>query len=158
MGYIGVGNGVRIGLAGMNGERNFAGTRGTDDSVMVSLRTKVSYFGFLLQKSYVTDRMSMTVGGVLGSGEVKVSFSDPGTFSAFEPVFGDEVLEHQTDAKCGVLEVHGGFSYSLTRFIHLGGDISVPAFFGVEGLSPFTDEFISVNPGARFKVIFGNLG
>lgn len=157
MGYVGIGNGVRLGLAGMNGERNFSGSR-SGDTLLVALRTEISYFGFLVQKNYVHEKMDLTVGAILGSGKMKVSFSDAGTYSAFEPVFGEEKLTHDIKARLGVLEVHTGFTYSFTRFVHVGGDISVPTFISLEGFGAFTDEFVTVNPGLRLKVMFGNLG
>jgi hypothetical protein len=161
MGYGGVGNGVRIGGGGRGGSISFS-EKGDDDTLRV-LEVGVGFGGFLVEKAIVAGRMNLLLGGMAGAGNISVT---PRTMQVTEFPFerrGDDA-QPQTKARFMLLEVHGGFTYSVLSWLHIGVDLSGPFFISTSGFrvesSDFglTDGFTTFNPGGRLRLILGNLG
>jgi hypothetical protein len=60
-------------------------------------------------------------------------------------------------------ELHAGCMLTFLSWLHLGFDLTVPAFisssgFKVESGRRVTDSFITVNPGVRIRIALGNIG
>ena len=102
----------------------------------------------------------MVVGGYLGGGSIQLSTQefDQNDYSAFRSFDDDAEEENRIQAGFGLLEVHGGATYSLTNFFHLGMELTIPVFVSLDGFAPYTTEFVTPNPGINLKIIFGNLG
>ncbi len=160
MGYIGVGNGVRLGGGGMHGNRSFASNTFGGDSV-ASLNLDVSFGGFLIEKAIRRRTSTFIGGGYIGSGKMKaeLGIGDRSQYSHFDD---DDETPSTGEYKTRFLytEVHGGWTHSLLPILHLGAGISVPLFFSSNGFVPYTSGsgFLTVNPGVHLRIVIGNLG
>jgi hypothetical protein len=100
---------------------------------------------------------SYLLGGYIGGGSLDASWTNTGDgYSVFK-----EDNSHKEDgikASFGYFEVHAGVTYHVLPFIHLSGDLSVPLLISIDGFAPYTQDFISVCPGLRVRLIFGNIG
>ena len=162
LGYGGFGNGLRIGGGGSGGKTEIISNRYNGDSAIV-LETHVGYGGFLVEKAFVYNRFNFNIGGFIGGGdiEVKVKSLDMGDIMWIDS--DGDIAESQTlEANFMLLELHGGFTYTIVPIFHLGLDVTVPSFVSPNGFSspgiPYSSEFFTVNPGFRARIIFGNLG
>jgi hypothetical protein len=160
MGFIGVGNGLRLGGGGMDGVRHFTGKSAANSST-INYKTEISWGGFLIEKLVEREKYALTIGGYIGSGslkadwvEVNENYSAFGDFNATSD-YGDSA---KIKAIFGYFEMHTGIVFHIMRFMHLGGDLSLPVIVSSDGFAPFTKEFISICPGVRLRLIFGNLG
>ena len=164
-GVIGLGEGFRLGGGGMSGERRFFSAP-FHDSILV-LNTRVSYGGFLVEKATVKDRWNFTYGGTIGGGTIKVVISEKNSSDLFSVdddystgfYDDDDIFKNNGyQATFFMLKPHWGFSYTFFTFFHVGGAVSLPIFMSMEDILPYTDDFVTVNPGIQLKLIFGNLG
>jgi hypothetical protein len=160
--YGGVGNGMRIGFGGWGGNLYFEGERkdGNNDSVM-SLNLHTSFGGMFIEKAIVHENLNILIGGVIGGGKYSMfrsmkpgnAFNDAGFWTEFEKD-ADEAK-----APFAGLEIHSGLTVSILPWMHLGMDLntmfslSVSGFRGIGGSG-----FTTVNPGARLRIVLGNLG
>jgi hypothetical protein len=157
MGYIGVGNGVRIGGGGLSGERFFASDRVTPDTAL-SLRLKVQYGGFLIEKSVVHRNANFIAGGYIGGGTMTVSarFNQAAGFTPIQQF--DARQYNSVTANFFLTEIHGGVTYTVLPWFHIGADASLPVFYSAEGFQGYASSFVTVNPVFRARIIVGNLG
>jgi hypothetical protein len=160
--FGGVGNGMRIGFGGWNGKLYFEGERrdGNNDSVM-SLNLRTSFGGMFIEKAIVHENLNILLGGVIGGGNYSLyrtmkpgnAFNDAGFWTNFEED------ADQAKASFAGMEIHSGLTVSILPWMHLGMDLntlfslSVSGFRGIGGSG-----FTTVNPGARLRIVFGNLG
>jgi hypothetical protein len=152
MGYVGVGNGVRLGGGGMHGNRSFVSAPFSGDSV-ASLTVDVNFGGFLIEKALRVNNSTMIGGGYIGGGALKAEMGI------------GEFLEEDVDmgsfeARFLYTELHGAYTYSILPILHLGLGASVPLFFSSDGFVPYNagSGFVSVNPGLHLRIVIGNLG
>jgi hypothetical protein len=173
LGYGGVGHGVRIGGGGLGGTRSFAAEKdtlvlGNGDVLidkMYEIEVNVGYGGFLLEKAVVAGNMNFFVGGFIGGGgfEVKVSYGDAGDLLTVTETVAEGTLG-QFEAAFFALDLHGGMTYTMLPWFHLGFELSAPLFLSTEGFVrdfggiPVTDGFTTFNGGGGLRFIFGNLG
>lgn len=158
-GYVGLGDGFRLGGVGMSGERKFSSSRFGGDSILV-LNTKVSYGGFLIEKCMVRDKWNFSAGGLLGAGNIKVAITEQAnTFFFGEDDFpDDDDQQYNHRATCFMIEPHGSVTYSFFYFFHFGARISLPTFMSLDKFGIYTNDFFSINPGMHITLTFGNLG
>jgi hypothetical protein len=157
MGFAGIGGGLRIGGGGMSGERHFTSQRYAGDS-LINYSTKISWGGFLIEKLVTREKYSCVIGGYLGSGSLKAGWVKVNDgYSAFDH-FDWEDDENEIKAFFGYFELHGGTVYNIAPWMHVCGDVSLPVIVSTDGFAPYTKEFISLCPGLRVRLIFGNLG
>jgi hypothetical protein len=164
-GYIGLGEGFRLGGGGMIGEHRFFCADCPGESELV-LSSRISYGGFLVEKAIVKEKWNLSFGGLIGAASNKVVisendnsdlFSDITDFDDFEDI--NDIFDDPTfQAAYLCIEPHIGFSYTFFYFFHFGANIALPTFMPLEKFSPITDDFLSINPGLQVKLIFGNLG
>jgi hypothetical protein len=165
MAFAGLGNGFRIGGAGLSGDRQFVSDTYSGDSVVV-LKTSVSYGGVLLEKAFVHNRMNFLVGGIVGGGSLKVQAAKGEKKSVFwfdNPYDIEDAFSNSSiDAGFLLAELHGGFTYTIFPLMHIGLDVSGAAFVSPDGFSssgiPYTTNFVTVNLGFKLHIVFGNLG
>jgi hypothetical protein len=71
-----------------------------------------------------------------------------------------DTIEHSEDkvavAPLWAFDLHGGATYSLTKWMHLGLDASLTVFYSFNGFSYRQGSFHTVNPGLKLRLIFGN--
>jgi hypothetical protein len=157
LGYFGVGNGLRLGGGSLKGERNFqSGTYGSDSAV--SLRLRVEYGGFLVEKAFVNGHANYCVGGIIGGGTMSATarlvqsdglpVNDQGNTQAGKTITSNFFL----------LEVHCGATYSLVSWFHVGADASLPVFCSSQGFTEYSPMYMTVNPAFRLKIMFGTPG
>lgn len=157
LGFIGIGNGLRLGGGGMSGERHFLSRPGSNDSA-INFCAKINWGGFLIEKSVMAPAYTYIVGGNIGGGAFDASWTGTGEgYSIFTERKSSD-SDKGIKASFGYFEVHGGLTYHVLPFMHLSGDLSVPLLISTDGFAPFTQDFISVCPGLRLRLIFGNLG
>ncbi|MBN1577332.1 MAG: hypothetical protein JW913_12310 [Chitinispirillaceae bacterium] len=147
-GYIGFGEGFRLGGGGMSG--TLLSDCSTNDTV--SLSTRVGYGGFLIEKAFINKRWNFSVGGMLGGGAFTVSIIENSLFN------WDDRDDEGRRAAFFLFEPQAGLSYTFLYFFHVGAGITVPSFMSLDKFGPYTDDFFTVNPGLHIKLIFGNLG
>jgi hypothetical protein len=155
MGYLCVGNGVRLGGGGISCERYFPSDRFAADSA-ISLSVKAEYGGFIMEKAFRYNDCSFFTGMLIGGGSLKVSYSgiDGNIFEA-----SDEQCEtkygRESSAQFALFEVHGGITYTLVPFVHVGADLSIPMFYSAAGFNAFTAGFTTVNPAISVRLMLG---
>jgi hypothetical protein len=152
MGYLGVGNDVRIGGAGLSGEKYLVGNGISSDSTN-TLRLRVEYGGFLLEKAFVHYRANYLVGGSIGGGTLTATAR-----TGQIPAQGSDRVYTSVTANFLLMEAHGGVTYSILPWLHMGADASLPFFYAAEGFQGYTTPFVTVNPVFRARIMLGNLG
>ena len=158
MGFGGLGNGLRLGGFGIDGERIFTSKPYNGDSVSV-LTVRISSGGFLIEKAMVKNRFNYVTGGYLGGGSMSVRMRDSdGMLSSFTRDTSSYSQENGTNASFASIELHGACTYTVYRFMHVGLGVSVPMFISTNGFETYQSQFFTVNPSLQIKVIFGNLG
>jgi hypothetical protein len=157
MGFLGIGNGLRLGGGGMSGSRHFTSSPYADDS-FVNYAVKISWGGFLIEKFVETNKYSYIVGGYLGSGRLKADWVNVRNYTAFNGYDAFDDDDDDLSAFFGYFELHGGLVYHVAQWMHIGTDISLPLLVSSDGFAPYTKEFINISPGLRIRLIFGNLG
>lgn len=152
--YGGVGNGLRVGGAGRSGTLNFQGVH-NDTNYLLGI--DLSFGGFLIEKSMVSNNMNYLIGGVFGGGAYTASLMyGEGAFAKIKNI-------GETNASFVNIEVHGGFTYTLAGWFHCGPVVSLPLFFSAEGFKNSngiikTNGFMTFNPTLQVRFVFGNLG
>jgi hypothetical protein len=53
-------------------------------------------------------------------------------------------------------DIHGGVTYTLTKWMHIGLDLSSTFLYSSNGFSYRQGSFMTVNPGLKLRLIFGN--
>jgi hypothetical protein len=151
-GYIGFGDGFRLGGGGMSGEKQFDCR--TSDTI--SLTAKISYGGFLVEKALLYNRWNLSIGGMLGGGNINVSLTESDFYDWNDLDYDDD--SEGEKAVFFLFEPHIGLTYTILYFLHIGADITLPTFMSLDKFNSYTDDFITVNPGFHVKLLFGNLG
>lgn len=154
--YGGLGNGVRIGVSGWGGEYEF--TSGTNGDSTILLNVSHSFGGFLIEKAFVKNNMNYLVGGTIGFGSLTVTKStsnDPWKTVSDD----DEEIEEEAKAPYSGVNLHSGFTATVLPWMHIGADVNGSFLFSVNGFDiPGCKGFMTVVPGLRFRITFGNIG
>jgi hypothetical protein len=159
MGYGGIGHGIRIGGGGWGGTRKYTSALyGPNRDSLVTLDVEVGMGGFLIEKAFVKEKVNYMIGGMFGGGGFKVSksFHSENKVSAFTG--GITGGEKEARASFTMLEIHGGLTYSVVSWFHVGVDANAMLFISTEAFGGSTDSFITPNGGARLRIMFGNIG
>jgi hypothetical protein len=157
MGYLGFGDGLRLGGGGMSGDRYYLSDVYAQDSI-VSLKVSVQYGGFLVEKVYSHNRYHLITGTQIGGGSITAAVRR--TVRAGNAVFNPEQVNNSGESKTAdffLLQLHGGFTYSIAPFMHVGADAMLPLFYSANGFEGYTSSFATINPSLRFRFMFGNL-
>lgn len=160
-GFGALGNGLRVGGSFQSGSRSYS-TRGNDTTY--TLEVKSSFGGFLLEKAAVVENMNWFVGGIAGGASINVNPSKASNLFSSIDIESDPGKEYnRLRASALLLELHGGCTYSMVKWFHVGAELSTPLFFSPSGFrtparQSVTNGFLSVNPGFRIRIILGNIG
>jgi hypothetical protein len=154
--YGGLGNGVRIGVSGWGGEYEF--TSGTNGDSTIFLNVSHSFGGFMIEKAFVKNNMNYLVGGTIGFGSLTVTkgaANDPWKTVSND----DETKEEEAKAPYSGVNLHSGFTVTVLPWMHIGADVNGSFLFSVNGFDiPGCKGFMTVVPGLRFRITFGNIG
>jgi hypothetical protein len=158
--YGGIGHGVRIGGGGWGGHTQFTRTVGDTD---YTLQVGIGYGGVLIEKALVRGEFNWSMGGLFGAGGIGVELSTVGEGDAFHDLNNTANRMGAVGAAFMLIEIHGGVTYSLLSWMHIGGEVALPCFFASDGFrnasgQSVTDGFFTVNPGIRLRIVLGNLG
>jgi hypothetical protein len=160
--YGGVGNGMRIGFGGWGGDAYFEGERadGRNDSIMM-LNLHISYGGMMVEKALIHKNLNILFGGVIGGGKYSLyrSMQSGNAFNGFD--FWKEFDSDADEAKAAFagIELHSGVTITILPWMHLGMDLNSLFAFSVSGFRGLGGSgFSTVNPGARIRIVLGNLG
>ena len=159
-GYGAVGNGLRIGGSFVGGERNYTAHK---NDTLYNLKIETSFGGLLLEKAFIFDKYNLYLGGIAGGASFDVQPSKTLDFLSTSPVNIDESSYNKLSAPAVLLELHTGGTYTMINWFHVGMDLSLPLFFSTSGFQTpaghsITNGFLTINPGVRFRIIFGNIG
>jgi len=161
-GYGAIGNGLRIGGTYMSGSRSY--TTFINDTIF-NLEINPSFGGFLLEKAIVLENLNAYAGGLIGSSAITVRPSK--TTNALTSISVDSdnfsISFNELKANSLFLELHGGCTYTMINWFHIGADLSAPLFFSNSGFTTsgghsITNGFLTINPGIRIRIMIGNIG
>jgi len=160
-GYGAVGSGLRIGGTYNSGSRSY--TTQFDDTTY-NIEINPSFGGFLIERALVIENVNVYFGGIIGGGNIKVKPSK--ATNAFTSITIDSENRtnfNELNARSLLLEAHGGFTYTMVNWFHIGADLSAPLFFSQSGfVTPgehsVTNGFVSINPGICIRIMLGNIG
>ncbi len=154
-GYGALGNGFRIGGSFHGGSKTLS-TR--NDGTTYACEISTSFGGLLLEKSVVSGSLNWFLGGLVGGGNTELRLHKTGA-SAMEI----ELAVQEYEASSALLELHGGFTWTMISWFHFGINCSIPLLFSPSGFEAanhrsLTTGFFTINPGFSFRIILGNIG
>lgn len=172
LGYAGqVKNGMRIGIKG-NFDYNVlysnewtshrTDSLNKSDSLVDSIgMLHIANFniGFIAEKSVrVFQNVNVYVGGMMGAGGLLVIEDRRELDGEFVKMRDpDDSLRNNSIrfAPMWVFDVHGGMTYSFTKWMHIGFDGSVLWNYSPMGFGTRYGSFWTINPGIRARIVFG---
>lgn len=162
-GYGALGNGLRIGGSFRGGSKSYS-IRSNDSTY--SLEIKTAFGGFLLEKAAVAGSMNWFAGGMAGGANIKVQPSKASGVLSSTASPRDETSPQtfqKLNASSFLIELHGGCTYTMVNWFHVGLDCATPIFFSPSGFRTvgdrsLTNGFVTINPGFRIRIILGNIG
>lgn len=162
LGYGGLGHGIRIGGGGYGGSRKYVSqpfkrTPASPDSTM-SLMMEVSFGGLLVEKALVKENWNVYMGSFIGAGGINIekTTSPTSNASAFSSSGG---TNERATAGFMSMEFHGGATYTIVPWMHIGGDCNALCYFSANGFELAAGNSIyGIAPGFGFRIIFGNIG
>ncbi|MBN2035339.1 MAG: hypothetical protein JW768_01225 [Chitinispirillaceae bacterium] len=181
MGYGGTRCGAKIGGGGWFGYKKFVSnsrnvlqrdssgfvTINNGDTVKVDslarLHTMLAYGGLLVEKNISFGDFTFEIGGLFGGGALVLgkefdTRQNISAFSDFSEYDSAEVVNSWTAAPLYCFDLHGGISYRVARFMVVGADANLFIARSSWGFNLNTDSFLTLNPGIRFRILFGNIG
>jgi len=172
LGYGGVGEGLRLGGGGWGGHKSYYQEKTVNDTVdsLYHLRVGIGMGGFLIEKVLVRGDLNLNLGGFIGAGSLDIQLDrGEGESSIFFDTQDDFDTPRdintlsQLQSTFLFLELHGGFTYTLRPWFHVGTDVSAPFFISSNGFKNSlgesrTGSYVTINPGLRIRIVLGNLG
>jgi hypothetical protein len=181
MGYGGTRCGASIGGGGWFGYKKFVSASRTvplqdslgniifsnSDTVKVDsaaqLYTMIAYGGFMAEKNFSVGNATFEIGGLFGGGALIlgkefVSKENNSAFTDVNEYDSAKVASSWTAAPLLCFDIHSGVSYRICSFMVIGADANLLFFHSNSGFNFNTDSFLTMNPGIRFRILFGNLG
>ncbi|NLG19140.1 MAG: hypothetical protein GX556_17590 [Fibrobacter sp.] len=144
------------------------------DSV-IQLHTLFAHTGLILERSFsLTKNLNVFAGGMIGGGIMAAIADRRSSKGAFREIDNDYDYDDDDDdslkfegeflsgtsaalAPLFAFDLHGGLTYSVTNWMHLGIDASAVCYYSNTGFGYKYGNFMTVNPGVRVRVIFGNV-
>jgi hypothetical protein len=176
MGYYSKDNSVRVGNGLYAGYKlyhsdvfkgsqtdSLSETVATVDSV-ITLRVIPTYFGFLCEKAFMYDPVSFFAGIMLG-GNLTVVVKEEQEARLVSSFINDADRNDDENGRFSVAlspavfwDVHGGMGFKLSDNMHFAIDGVLRFAYAYEGFGAGFGDFLSVNPGVRVRLTFGNAG
>lgn len=143
-------------------------SRGSDtliDSV-IKLHIMFAHAGLIVEKSFkVTNNLNLYAGGMLGGGllmAVEDRRSGSGAFSKTDENYDEwdsDTVDNCDDrvavAPLYAFDIRAGFTYSISRWFHIGLDGSSLFYYSQSGFQSKFGSFWSANPGVKLRFVFG---
>jgi hypothetical protein len=181
MGYGGTRCGASIGGGGWFGYKKFVSASRTvplqdslgtiqmrnGDTVKVDsaaqIYTMIAYGGFIAEKNFSIGNATFEIGGMFGGGALIlgkdfISKKNNSAFTNVEEYDSTKIANSWTAAPLLCFDIHSGISYRICSFIVLGVDANLLFLHSNSGFNFNTESFVTMNPGIRFRILFGNLG
>ena len=174
-GYYNLQNNVRVGNGLYAGYKSFQSDEYAThyfDSVMnesvpvdsvVTLRVIPVYIGFICEKAFIFESVNFFAGIMLG-GNLSIVVKEE-ELAQLESSFisGDHDEDEESNysvafAPAVAWDVHGGMAFRLSERVHIGIDGLVRFAYAYEGYGAGFGDFLSVCPGVRLRLTFGNAG
>lgn len=176
-----LGNGLFFGYKSMQSEpyttTRYDSTANESISVdsFVTLRIIPTSFAFIGEKAFKYESINFFAGIMLGGNltiiigeknEMSNDFFDDTETDTDSDIYEDD----ETDKKYPVLlspgvtwDVHGGVAFAMSKNMHIGIDGTLRFTYAYEGFNGVnttvhTEEFLSITPGVRLRLTFGNAG
>ncbi len=147
-GFGGVGNGVRIGGGGYSGSRSYKSMNVAPTDTIKELIIDIGYGGVILEKAWSKDNTTITVGTLLGAGKYSTSL---------KPIeYVEDVEGYSSEASFFAGEIRGSYALSVTNWFHIGLEAYTLLTASSTGFK-YSDNFATINGGARLRLLFGNL-
>ena len=175
MGYYNMDNNVRVGNGLYAGYKSFQSDPYSTVSVdsilnisenvdsVVTLRVIPAYIGFICEKAFIFDPVNFFAGIMLG-GNLTVIVKEEQR-SELTSTFISDDYDDERDSRYSVAlapaiawDIHGGMAFKLAPRMHIGIDGVVRFAYAYEGYGAGFGDFLSVNPGVRLRLTFGNAG
>ncbi len=134
----------------------------------MQLHNVITIGGLIVEKSFsIQGNVSLYAGGMIGGGALisiaDYKIADDG-FSDIDTDYDDEDpydYENDSNVKIAVaalfaFEINGGVAFTLTKWMHIGLDFSTTFLYSSTGFSFRQGSFMTVYPGLKFRLIFGN--
>ena len=177
LGYYDVGSGVRVGVGGSVGYKQYVSdVYTTIDTISDSTGTTISaydsaallriwplFLGFNFEKAFYVGKVTFFMGGMLGGGLhiVYKDFEDRTNPSAFITVSSDS--SDNADDELGSLgaatymawDLHAGVGFKLAPVFELGLEPYVLFNYAPEGFGSGFGDFFAASPGVRLRFTFG---
>ena len=171
-------NGMRVGLgfwAGYNSiysdkwstqASDSAVSKGSDaliDSI-IQLHLVFAHAGLVVERSFkVFNNLNLYAGGMLGGGAMIAAEDRKLTNGAFYKADTSTIKYSDTSdtdiraafAPLWAFDIHGGFTYSITKWMHLGIDGSSLFYYSSTGFQSKNGSFWTVSPGVKIRLVFG---
>lgn len=172
-------NGIRIGCGGWVGYNSIYSDKwtshadsaalenGSDSLVdsIIQLHLAFAHMGLVVEKSFaVAKNVNIYAGGLIGGGALLAIEDRKLGGTAFSTVdTGHAEKDHDEDADdiraalapVWALDIHGGITYSVTKWLHLGIDGTALMYYSSSGFQPKYGSFWTFNPGVKLRFIFG---
>jgi TolA-binding protein len=175
MGYYNMENNVRVGNGISAGYKSYqSGTYSTTayDSLLeisepvdsvVTLRVIPASIGFVCEKAFMYDPVNFFAGMMIG-GNLTIVVKEEQE-AQLESSFISSGSDSDHDSRYSVAlapavawDVHGGAAFKVSRIMHIGFDAIIRFAYAYEGFGAGFGDFLSVNPGFRLRLTFGNAG
>lgn len=170
-------NGMRVGAgawAGYNSIYSDKWTTQASDSAIhggsaaavdsiIQLHLVFAHAGLTVERSFkVLNNLNLYAGGMLGGGVLLAIEDRKLSEGAFNRVDTSDWDSDSSDidnriafAPLWAFDIHGGFTYSVTKWMHLGIDASTLVYYSATGFQSKYGSFWSVNPGIKLRLAFG---
>jgi len=133
------------------------------DSI-IQLHIVFAHTGLLVERSFKAgSNLNLYAGGMLGGGALIAMEDRKLANEAFRRT--DTTTDGESDslhsenriafAPLWAFDIHGGFTYSVTKWMHLGIDCSSLFYYSTSGFQSKYGSFWTVNPGVRLRLVFG---
>ncbi len=176
-GYYDVDRGLRIGGGLWTGYKRYKSDTYTgmytdslgdttyNDSI-VNLRVIPAYCGFICEKAFLFPNFSLFAGFMLGGGAtILIKNSEASDIGS---VFIDETDSSSNKYSAAVApalawDIHAGMAFTLSPHFHLGIDWVLLFAYAYEGFGKgssgsSTNDFLSISPGLRLRIVIGKEG
>lgn len=141
------------------------------DSV-IKLHICFLHSGFLLEKSFlIRPNVNVYTGGMIGGGVLMALAEfmpadnvfkniDDNYFDDYDEDSGYNSIRDRDDLKLALatywaFDIHGGATYSFTKWLHVGMDMSALIQYSSSGFGNRSGSFFTINPALKLRVIFG---
>ncbi|MBN1758007.1 MAG: hypothetical protein JW863_06810 [Chitinispirillaceae bacterium] len=175
MGYYNMQSDVRVGNGIYAGYKSYQSDEYTTIAVdslfntseevdsIVTLRVIPMYIGFICEKAFIFEPVNFFAGIMLG-GNLSFIIKEEERAQMNSSFISDDYDDNGGSdysfafAPAVAWDVHGGMAFRLSEHMHIGIDGVMRFAYAYEGYGAGFGDFLSVSPGVRLRLTFGNAG